>query len=129
VLNATFNISIIWWRSALLVEETGVPGENSRPVASHWLTLSHNVASCTACLCGFELTTLVVFVSWWYLMDVRFCRNCFVSWWYLMNVRFCRNCFVSWWYLMDVTFCRNCFMVGYTMCTSIRHIICFLEWN
>ena len=29
VLNATFNnISVISWRSVLLVEETGVPGEN-----------------------------------------------------------------------------------------------------
>jgi hypothetical protein len=29
MLNATFNnISIIWWRSVLLVEETGIPGEN-----------------------------------------------------------------------------------------------------
>ena len=35
VFNATFNnISVISWRSALLVEETGVPGENHRPVAS-----------------------------------------------------------------------------------------------
>jgi len=35
-LNATFNnISVISWRSVLLVEETGVPGENHRPVASH----------------------------------------------------------------------------------------------
>jgi hypothetical protein len=34
--NATFNnISVISWRSALLVEETGVPGENHRPAASH----------------------------------------------------------------------------------------------
>ena len=34
VLNTTFNnISIISWRSALLVEETGVSGENHRPVA------------------------------------------------------------------------------------------------
>ena len=33
VLNATFNnISVILRRSALLVEETGVPGENHRPV-------------------------------------------------------------------------------------------------
>jgi hypothetical protein len=29
------NISVISWRSVLLVEETGVPGENHRPVASH----------------------------------------------------------------------------------------------
>jgi len=36
VLNATLNsISVISWWSVLLVEETGVPGENQRPVASH----------------------------------------------------------------------------------------------
>jgi hypothetical protein len=36
VFNATFsNISVISWRSALLVEEPGGPGENHRPVASH----------------------------------------------------------------------------------------------
>jgi hypothetical protein len=33
--------------SVLLVEETGVPRENHRPVASHWQTLSHNVISST----------------------------------------------------------------------------------
>jgi len=32
VFNATFNnISVILWWSVLLVEETGVPGENHRP--------------------------------------------------------------------------------------------------
>jgi hypothetical protein len=36
VLNATFNnISVISWRSVLLVEETRVPGENHQPAASH----------------------------------------------------------------------------------------------
>jgi hypothetical protein len=36
VFNATFNnISDISWRSVLLVEEIGVPGENPRPAASH----------------------------------------------------------------------------------------------
>ena len=44
VFNATFNnISVISWRSVLLVEETGGPEENHRPVGSHWQTLSHNV--------------------------------------------------------------------------------------
>jgi len=44
---ATFNnISVISWRSILLVKETGVPGENHRPVASQ-NNLSHNVVSCT----------------------------------------------------------------------------------
>ena len=37
VINATFNNI-----SALLVEETGVPGENLQPAASHWQTWSHN---------------------------------------------------------------------------------------
>jgi len=42
--NATFNnISVISWRSVLLVEETGGPGKNHRPVASYRQTLSHNV--------------------------------------------------------------------------------------
>jgi len=36
VFNATFdNISVISWRSVLLVEETGVPTENHRPAANH----------------------------------------------------------------------------------------------
>ena len=48
IFNATFNnISVISWQSVLLVEETGVPGENHRLVASHWQTLSHNVLSST----------------------------------------------------------------------------------
>ena len=45
VFSATFNnISVISWRSVLLVEETGGPEENPLPVASHWQTLLHNVA-------------------------------------------------------------------------------------
>jgi len=36
VSNATFNnISVISWLSVLLVEETGVLGENHRSVTSH----------------------------------------------------------------------------------------------
>ncbi len=35
VLNTTFNnISVISWRTALLAEETGIPGENHRSAAS-----------------------------------------------------------------------------------------------
>ena len=47
VLNATFNnISVISWRSVLLMEETGVPEENHRSAKSyiklHWLRLAMN---------------------------------------------------------------------------------------
>ena len=43
VFNATFNnISVILWRSVLLVEETGIPRENHRPAERHWQTLSRN---------------------------------------------------------------------------------------
>jgi len=38
---------LISWLSVLLVEETGVPGENHRPVASNRQTVSHNVVSST----------------------------------------------------------------------------------
>jgi hypothetical protein len=48
LFNATFNnISVISWLWVLLVEETGVPGENHRPVASHWQALSYNVVHLT----------------------------------------------------------------------------------
>ena len=48
VFNVTFNnISVISRWSVLLVEETRVPGENHRPVASHGQTLSHNIVSST----------------------------------------------------------------------------------
>jgi len=59
VWKATFNnISVISWRSVLLLEETGESGENHRPVANHWQTLSHNVVSNT--WTGSKLTLLVV---------------------------------------------------------------------
>jgi hypothetical protein len=46
VINVTFkDISVISWRTVLLVEETGVPGENHRPAVSHFQILSHNVVS------------------------------------------------------------------------------------
>ena len=36
VFNTTLhNISVISWRSVVLMEETGVPGENDQQVASH----------------------------------------------------------------------------------------------
>jgi hypothetical protein len=53
VFNPTFiNISVISWSLVLLVEETRVPGENHRPVASHWQTLSHK--------CCIEYTSLSI---------------------------------------------------------------------
>jgi len=50
VFNATFiNISVISWRSVLLMEETG---ENHITAESHRQTLSHNVVSSTPRLSG-----------------------------------------------------------------------------
>jgi hypothetical protein len=44
VFNATFNnISVILWKSVLLVEETEKPG----PAINHWQNLSYNVVSTT----------------------------------------------------------------------------------
>jgi hypothetical protein len=64
VFNATFNnISVISWRSVLLVEETGLSGENHRPVASHWQTLSHNVTSSTPRIGEIRTDNISVFFS------------------------------------------------------------------
>ena len=53
LLHALYNnISVISWRSVLFVEETGVPGENHRSVASHWQILSHTDVSSTPLLTG-----------------------------------------------------------------------------
>jgi hypothetical protein len=53
VFNAPFNnISVISWRSVLLVEETGISGENEWPATSHRQTWSHNVVSSTPRLSG-----------------------------------------------------------------------------
>jgi len=41
ILSTTFQL--YRGRPVFLVEETGGPGENHRPVASHWQALSHNV--------------------------------------------------------------------------------------
>jgi hypothetical protein len=47
VFNAIFNnILVKSWTSVLLVEETGVPGENHR-AASHYQILSHNIVTST----------------------------------------------------------------------------------
>jgi hypothetical protein len=40
-------MSVISWLSVLLMEKTGVPGENHRPAASGWKTLLHNITSRT----------------------------------------------------------------------------------
>jgi hypothetical protein len=53
MFNASFyEYSVISWLLVSLVEETGVPGENHRPTASHGQTLSDNVVSNTPRLCG-----------------------------------------------------------------------------
>jgi len=53
VFNATFNnISVTLYIVAVSFIGGGNQkiGENHRPVASHWRTLSHNVVSSTLCL-------------------------------------------------------------------------------
>ena len=59
LFNTTFNnISVISWRSVLLMEDTGGPGVNNWPAVSHRQTLLLNVVHLA--WAGFELTTLVV---------------------------------------------------------------------
>ena len=54
-------VSSISWQSVLLVTETGIPRENHRPVASHWLTFFHIMLyRVQIAWSGFELTCLVM---------------------------------------------------------------------
>ena len=67
VFNASFNnISAISWRSVLLVEETGVDGENHLPVTSHWQISSHKVVSSTPRMSG--IRTRLQLQWWWALI-------------------------------------------------------------
>ena len=68
VFNATFNnISVISWLSVLLVEETGVPGENHRPAASCLQTLSHNVVYLALSVDVREILVVVLTYQTWIL--------------------------------------------------------------
>ena len=75
VFNATFNnISVISWWSVLLVEETGVPGQNHRSAASHWQTLSHSFVSRHKWICIHSIYWGSKFY-WWF----KFLHNINVS--------------------------------------------------
>ena len=55
MFNATFsNISAISWRPVLVVEEAAIPGENHRPWASNWYTLSLAAASRVHPFCNLQ---------------------------------------------------------------------------
>jgi hypothetical protein len=87
VLNATFNnISVISWKSVLLVEETRVPRENHWPATSHWPTLSNNVVSSTpkvlkTCyydlimICFFFVIFLYILLNKFHITNIRWYTN------------------------------------------------------
>jgi hypothetical protein len=73
VLYATFsNISAISWRSVLVVEEAGIPGENHRPWASNWQTLSLAAESRVHPFCDLQSraqTHAVLVIGFYELLD------------------------------------------------------------
>ena len=65
-LSATFNnISVISSHSVLLMEESGVLGENHRPAASHWQLDHIMLYRVHLARAGLELTTCVVIGTDW----------------------------------------------------------------
>jgi len=61
---STFILKILW-RSVLLVEESGEPGENYLPVANHWQPLSHNVVSSSPRLSGVQTRHVRELITRW----------------------------------------------------------------
>ena len=57
--------TIIYWWSVVLVEETGVPGENHQPVPGHWQISEHNLHAMQniCCFLGVIVFTFVVYIS------------------------------------------------------------------
>jgi hypothetical protein len=94
VFNATFNnISVISWRSVLLVEETRVPGENHRPVASNWQTLSRNVVLSTLLLLKISQRSDLCCYGWLYCRPLlsKVCQTndlCYWGWLYCRPLLF-----------------------------------------
>jgi hypothetical protein len=76
MFNATFNnISVISWRSVVLVEETGVPRKNNRK--SLTCLISYCCIEYTSSLAGFKLTTLAL---------IKFYSNCLLLQWWLIKI-------------------------------------------
>ena len=79
VFNATFNnISVIWWRSVLLVEETWAPGENHRP-RKQLLIIKFITKAIYECACVYKY--IDIFTVWGSFM-------CSWVFWYFCRWRF-----------------------------------------
>jgi hypothetical protein len=80
--NCSFNNIFQLYRDGqfLLVEETGVSGENHRPATSHWQTLSHNVVhlalDCRSRndkrVCSICVSIISLFETWLSKVDIYF---------------------------------------------------------
>ena len=57
------------------MEETGVPGENHRPTASHWQNLSHNVISSTPQLTGIRIHNVSGDMHWLHTIPTTTAAN------------------------------------------------------
>ena len=69
------NISVISWWLVLLVEETGIPGENHRPAASNWQTLSHDVVLWIPRRSGIRTHNVSGYILWYSTDCIGSCHN------------------------------------------------------
>ena len=83
------------WRSVLLIEEIRVSGENQRPVASHWQTLSHNVVSSTTRLSDIR-TYIYQKVDFYSYVEILYHINSSVPTYYTQTAYNVLNIIYSW---------------------------------
>ena len=108
VLSTPFNsISVTSLRSVLLGKETGVPGENHRPVACHWQTLSLNAVSSRPRLSGIRTFNVSGNIHWlhrWLYIQLPYDHDhkWLIKYEFNANLLFGFQIFWLWAYLMKV---------------------------
>jgi hypothetical protein len=124
VFDTTFNnILVISWRSVLLVGETGVPGENPRPVASHWQTLSHNAV---------HLVLIKIRIKKIAIQNWKYAKRCLststnttvVYWTYLCSYKYYMT--VVYTKASKCVVCDQCYKIYFRTFTVFMFILCSL---
>ena len=122
-----YRISVISWQSVLLVDATGVPGENHRPVASHWQTSPHNVSyyhTTTRAPASYVLHLMELVSHIWnrrrHPFQIKWLPNCLVN---ISGPSWCLTCALSISHLMFIFW--HIFCHAYVLAKSLLPLLLY----